>query len=680
MKKAIYSKLAAEGIRKNKRMFIPYILTGSIMVMMFYILSFLVESPTLSQMPGGDSLAMILPLGIGVIGFFSFIFLFYTNSFLIRQRNREFGLYNVLGMDKRNISRIILWESGIVMVLSIAFGLLFGVAFSKFAELGLLNLLHLDISYRLHIGMKSLIQTTGTFALIYLILTLHSLWKVGRLKPLELLQSNRVGEKPPKGNWLLALLGMILLAVAYYFAVTIKEPLTVMMIFFLAVLMVIAATYLLFIAGSVVLCRTLQKKKSYYYKPNHFVSVSSMVYRMKRNGAGLASICILLTMVLVMISSTASLYIGTEDALVNRYPHDINVSVSGETGKGFSREDVETFRKTVEKYSEDAVWRMDYTRGQVSGMFTEDQMLIDVEEVESSNLLAYDDVGYLQVFSLEDYNRLMGTEEELREDECLIYCVRTEYQEDTFRIAGQKSYRVKKVLDTFFDDGEINMLAMPSLCIVVSDFDAFTGPILEMKTSGGQSMMQITWKCGMDLAEKVSVDQKMERNHQIWEELNAMKEEGIHGIKQCFAESREANRRDFFSTYGSLFFLGIILSIVFLFAAVLIIYYKQISEGYEDQARFEIMQKVGMTKKEIHKSINSQILTVFFLPLVFAGLHLAFAFPMIWKLLQLFNLRDLRLLILVTLICYAIFGVFYGIVYKITSNSYYTIVSGAKNG
>ena len=193
-------------------------------------------------------------------------------------------------------------------------------------------------------------------------------------------------------------------------------------------------------------------------------------------------------------------------------------------------------------------------------------------------------------------------------------------------------------------------------------------------------MMQITWKCGMDLAEKVSVDQKMERNHQIWEELNAMKEEGIHGIKQCFAESREANRRDFFSTYGSLFFLGIILSIVFLFAAVLIIYYKQISEGYEDQARFEIMQKVGMTKKEIHKSINSQILTVFFLPLVFAGLHLAFAFPMIWKLLQLFNLRDLRLLILVTLICYAIFGVFYGIVYKITSNSYYTIVSGAKNG
>lgn len=675
MKVGFYPRLAWDGIRKNKRMFFPYILTGSIMVMMFYILCFLTGSSVLARMRGGSVLMELLQLGAGVIGFFSLLFLFYTNSFLVRQRYREFGLYNILGMDKRNISKIMMVESLIVGITAIVFGLIAGAALAKSAELVLLNLLHMDVTFELSIGVHALSKTALVYGAICLVLLVSSLIKVRRSKPLELMQSNRVGEKIPKRTWIYAFIGLLLLGIAYYLSVRMEEPLTALVTFFVAVILVIAATYLLFMSGSVVLCKLLQRNKRYYYKPNHFVSVSSMVYRMKRNGAGLASICILLTMVLVMISATASLYFGGEDSIYSRYPNGVNLKVTFADMRGINKENVEALRRGITEKSGVQIGQNDNCAGTIQGVFTEDGFVVDEDSHIRFSLSTYENVGYLSILSLEDYNRMSGSSEVLADDECMLYCVRTEYTSDTFTMEDGRPYKVKKVLREFYNDGEYKAMAIPAVCVVVEDVTAFVEPVLSMKDSYGKLLLRFDWRCGFDLD---TVEEEIAAADAIREVLRNFDIEGRYSISSYSAESREANRADFFELNGSLFFLGIMLSIVFLLAAVLIIYYKQLSEGYEDRSRFAIMQKVGMTKKDIRKSINSQILTVFFSPLVFAGIHLAFAFPCVWRILTLFNLSNLLLVIVVTILCFVIFGLFYALVYKITSNSYYTIVSGRK--
>ena len=302
MKKGMYFRLAWTGIRKNKKLYTPYILTCIGMVMMSYIVSFLAGSDVLRSMRGGDVMQSMLGFGFGVIGVFSVIFLFYTNSFLIRRRKREFGLYNILGMGKGNLARVLIWESLIIAVIALAVGLAAGILLSKFAELGMINVLNGEITFSLTIAPQSILQTLALFGIVFALILLNALRQIHLTNPIELLRSENAGEKPPKANWFFALAGAVILGIAYYMAVSIEDPISALIWFFVAVTMVIVATYLLFIAGSVAVCRLLQKKKSYYYKTNHFVSVSSMVYRMKRNGAGLASICILCTMVLVMVS------------------------------------------------------------------------------------------------------------------------------------------------------------------------------------------------------------------------------------------------------------------------------------------------------------------------------------------------------------------------------------------
>lgn len=673
MRIGFYPRLALEGIRKNKRMYVPYLLTGSVMVMMFYILRFLAGSPALMHMRGGSTLKELLPLGAGVIGIFSLLFLFYTNSFLIRQRYREFGLYNILGMDKRNVGRIMVVESLIVGLTVIVSGLIVGTALSKAAELVMLNLLRLEVTFELSIDAGAIGTTTLVYGIIYLILLLNSLLRVRRAKPLELMQSNKVGEKVPKRTWVYAVLGLILLGIAYYLAISIEEPMVALVTFFVAVIMVIVATYLLFISGSVVLYRLLQKNKKYYYQPNHFVSVSSMVYRMKRNGAGLASICILLTMVLVMISSSASLYFGEEDCIRSRYPNGVNLSVTFENTDGIRPENVEALCSDIIDKTGMQKELNGICVGEIPGVFTEEGVIIDYGSYTDFSLSTYGDIGFLTIVSLEDYNRMSGNEEILTEDECMLYCVRTEYTADTFTMENGKPYKVKKVLREFYNDGEYNAMIIPNVCIVVKDVAAFAEPVLSMANSYGDPLLRFEWHCGFDFD---TAEEEIAVADAIRDVLRTFDIEGKYGIYSYEIESREANRAEFFELYGSLFFLGIMLSFVFLLAAVLIIYYKQLSEGYEDRSRFEIMQKVGMTKKEIRRSINSQVLTVFFSPLAFAGVHLAFAFPFVWRILMLFNLSNQPFVIAVTALCFVIFGLFYALVYKITSNSYYSIVSG----
>lgn len=681
MKKGFYRKLAWTGIRKNKKLYTPYLLTCIGMVMMFYIVSFLSTSDLLTSMAGGDTMRSMLGLGCGVIGVFSLIFLFYTNSFLIRRRKKEFGLYNILGMGKGNLARVLLWESGIIALLSLGVGLFAGILLSKFAELGMVNLLTADTTFTLSIETQSVVNTLLLFAVIFLLILLNTLRQIHLTNPIELLHSESTGEKPPKANWFVALLGLVILAAAYYLAVTIQDPISALIWFFVAVVMVIIATYLLFISGSVAFCRLLQKKKSYYYKTNHFVSVSSMVYRMKRNGAGLASICILCTMVLVMVSSTVCLYLGTEDSLRSRYPRNINLDTTVSDVSLFDSPQADTVRALSQQAAQENGVSpeniLDYRVAGFGGYVQNGRVITDVAQYSPFLMSSVADTWQVFIVPLEDYNRLMGQNETLEPGEVILYTTKTDtYQEDTIAINDAEPLRVKKTVEDFADNGIDTMQIIPSLYLFVPNFDEYVTPLLSLTNSDGNAIVTLHWLYGFDLncddATQIKIQSQLE------EGLQNNKLYGTQDYFSTFCEGVAEDRAGFYGMNAGLFFLGILLGIVFIFAAVLIMYYKQVSEGYEDQSRFDIMQKVGMTKKEIRKSINSQVLTVFFLPLVTAGIHLAFAFPLIYKLLALFSLTNLKLLILLTVGCYLIFAFFYVLVYRITSKAYYSIVSGAR--
>lgn len=691
MKMTFYPKMAWMGIRKNSRMYVPYLLTCAGMIAMYYIMAFLAFSNVLLKVEGGEILNAIMGLGSIVIGVFALIFLFYTNSFLIRRRKKEFGLYNILGMGKANLAHVLIWENVMSFLISLGGGLTVGILLSKFSELCLLKLVHMETGFSMQIDWEALCRTVTLFAVIFLLLLLNALRQVRLANPIELLHSEQVGEKPPRANWILAIAGAVILAGAYYIAVSIEDPITAMLWFFVAVVMVIIATYLLFIAGSVTLCRILQRKKEYYYKTQHFISVSSMMYRMKRNGAGLASICILGTMVLVMLSSTICMYVGAEDALRDLYPRNIDVTVETYDSDGLWSGICEDLAKQAEDAAKASGQEpeniMNYKTAAIAGAVIGDQISLSKTEMEQYNIDSYSDLWEFYVVSLDEYNRVMGTEETLKEDEAIICTTKAPYKEDTIAIQGGKTYKIKKEVKEFAPVPSDAMTIFSSMFLIVPDFDAWvqeTEALLAAIPQGEISIMldskiEYVWVYGYDLA---CAD---ETQNQIINRLNesvlAYKAEhpGTDGeVFTVYSGGVATARESFYTLYGGIFFLGIMLGIVFVFAAVLIVYYKQISEGYEDQSRFEIMQKVGMTKREIRKSINSQMLTVFFLPLVTAGIHLAFAFPLIYKLIQLFGIDNLQLLICAAGICFVIFGLFYVLVYRLTSEAYYSIVSGAR--
>ncbi len=466
------------------------------------------------------------------------------------------------------------------------------------------------------------------------------------------------------------------MAIAYNLAVSIDEPLTALVLFFVAVLLVIVGTYLLMISGSVAFCKLLQRNQKYYYQPNHFVSVSSMIYRMKRNGAGLASICILLTMVLVMISSTTALYFGEEDSVRNKCPNNVNIVTTFDSIDGISEANLNMLREEIQTISGEKI-KLEGMRTtcRISGLITQNGIIINVDNYEEFSVGDYDQVGNLSVMALEDYNNMMGTDKTLATDECFVFCDRLNYQWDTFTMEYGETYQVKEHLQDFPVDGDAMALVVPTVFLVVDDIYAFTKPVRELKDRTGNPLMTYEWRVGFDVDTE---EKERETATALRERFRALYMENKETFYSFSIQSREAQRDAFYDLFGSLFFIGIMLSIVFLMAAVLIIYYKQLSEGYEDHARFEIMQKVGMTKRDIRKSINSQMLTVFFLPLILAGVHLGFAFPFISKILVLFGFDNTLLNIIVNAVCFAVFGVFYALVYKITSNVYYGIVSGRR--
>lgn len=680
MKMGFYPKLAWEGIRKNKRLYLPYIMTCIGMVMMHYIISYLSGAAILDSVLGSETVGYAMSLGSWVIAVFSVLFLFYTNSFLIRRRKKEFGLYNILGMGKWNIGRIVLWESVIVAVLSLVLGLAAGALLAKVFELAVANLMGAQITYEITIAPDVMVGTGMIYGGIFLLLLLNSLRQIATSNPLELLRSENAGEKPPKANWLVGLAGVIILGIAYYIALTIESPVTALAIFFVAAGMVIVATYFLFGAGSVVMCRLLQKNKRYYYKANHFVSVSSMTYRMNRNGAGLASICVLLTMVMVMLSSTAALYVGTEEQVLSRYPRDINLQIAMNEYASLDNTKLDANRAEITGILGDDLSKVenlvDYRVGNTSGMLSNGEFSNERQDMQNFDYGMANDAVLLFVVPLEDYNRIMGTQQTLDDDEVLIYGYRTDYDAPTIRVNDGQTYRVKEVVDDWVSNGEASMTVIPTVYVFTNDVDAFTKPMQGMTTDWGTPMMTFDWMyCfDMDATEEEIADVFYAIRNSQW--MNGLYES--EEVASVTAECQDIEREGFYAMFGGLLSLGILLSILFLAAAVLIIYYKQISEGYEDQKRFDIMRKVGMTKRDIRKSINSQMLTVFFLPLITAGIHLSVAFPIIHKILQMFNMHNIALHIATTAGCFLIFGAFYALVYRITSNAYYSIVSGAR--
>ena len=674
MKRGFYPRLAWSGMRKNSKLYLPYTLACIGMTAMFYILMHLAYSPALELLSSSGEVSTILRLGSFVIGVFSLLFLFYTNSFLVRRRFKEFGLYNVLGMNKGNISRVLAWEALINALISLVGGLFLGIALSKLAELGLVNIMGGKTDLNLRVSVNALEFTTLFYCGIFLLIYLNSLIKIRRSSASELVKSENFGEKPPRANWLFGLAGIVILAAAYYIAVSIKTPLTALSLFFIAVIMVIVATYLIFIAGSVWICRLLQKNKRYYYKKNHFVSVSSMVYRMKRNGAGLASICILATMVLVMISSTTCLYFGAEDALRDRYPRDISISASYSGLDSMTDENISALRGEISAAVGGAETEniLDYRCASLVGSLENGILDLSEASIYSTAMTTYDYVAEVYIVPLADYNAIAGTNESLGSDEAMIYAYRMDYTDKTFAVDELVSFRVKKVLDSFpIADGSAMASIAPTVFVIVPDFADTVAKLGGAVSSSGDEPASLSWNYAFDTP--VSDEEETAMCERIGERLSECSETG--GYLYYSRESLAANRADFYGMFGGLFFLGIMLSIAFICAAVLIIYYKQISEGYEDRRRFEIMQNVGMTKKEIRSSINSQLLTVFFLPLIFAGLHLGFAFPFIHKLLMLFNLSNLPLLIGTTAISFGVFALLYAVVFRVTSNAYYNIVS-----
>ena len=682
MRAELYPKLAWDGIRKNKRFYLPYILTCIGMIMMFYIIHYLAAMQTLRNMPGGDSMKTILGFGVWVIVLFAAIFLFYTNSFIMRRRQKEFGLYNMLGMGKNHLSILLFWENLILFIISMFLGLLGGILLSKMAELFLTMLIGGEVTYTLRIDMEAFKDTWIIFISIFVLIFTKGLFQIRTSSAIALIKSENYGEKPPKANYLLGIAGIIILAVAYYIALSIKSPLTALSWFFIAVCMVIIATYLLFICGSVMLCKLLQKNKNYYYKPNHFVSVSSMAYRMKRNGAGLASICILSTMVLVIMMGSGSLYVGKEDSLNTRYPHDFTISVDYLTegdSQLYSKEKEDAFYAQIDNVLNNLNVPIQNKETSLStnvtGLLYNGKLILDPYTVDSANTDTMEYVTQIYLVSLDEYNQSMDTQKTLNKNEVFIYCVRRTYDNSTITLSDGTTLTVKEQLSNMMNTGESAMLIIPSVFIVTNDMDSLIKSFNKELGDMPQKYLcrlESSYLFDTDLSDKQQIELAQEIHKQIIELDSSDNSQYYSYSIECKAQERD----EFYGTFGGIFFLGIFLSIIFLSATVLIIYYKQITEGYEDEARFEIMRKVGMTAQDIRTSINSQMLTVFFLPLAIAAIHTAFAFSIVQKLLAIFNLYNTTLSLMVTLVTIVIFGIFYGIVYKITSNAYYTIVSG----
>lgn len=683
MNSKIYGKLAVTNLKNNRKSYIPYILASAFSVMMYFIMDNLYRNRSLVEK--GSPLAIMLSYADAVLLIFSIIFLFYINSFLIKRRKKELGIYNILGMGKGHLGKMLFLESVITTVASIIGGILAGILLSKLVYLILLKILHMGGKIEYRISLASTGMTTILFGAIFILIFLYNLLQMKLSNPIELLRGGNTGEREPKTKWIMTIIGILCLAGGYSIALITKEPLQALGQFFIAVLLVVVGTYALFMAGSITLLKILRRKKSYYYKTRHFTAVSGMIYRMKQNAVGLANICILSTMVLVMVSMTVSLYGGMNDVITTRFPYEAQITSSGINQKEEGQIE-EIIKNMTKKNHTVPTSQIRFHIGRFTTVYNSKTKKFDMM---AAGDYANSNAADLVMIPLSDYNQTEGKNVNLKENEVLLYHRnhnrnhnrndnRSHKKSDTEALKNKKviqlnsiSYKVVDELDRLAIAKADTTSFIDGWYVVVKDSSIITSYLKdiyensniydELKEYYGKIQYSYSFNLNGSRANRAKTEKSIQKQLQ-------------KKFANCSIESRELSRESFYELYGGFLFIGIFLGIIFLMATTLIIYYKQISEGYDDRERYQIMQKVGMSKKEVRQSIRSQVLLVFFLPLIMAVIHLAFAFKIITKLLSVLNLTNVSLFFMYTVGTVAVFAVIYAIIYSITAKEYYKIL------
>lgn len=655
-----FLKLAAGNMKRNGRTYIPYMLSCSMTVAVYYIVKSLSMNPGLKHMRGGDLLSYMLFLCSYLVGAFALIFLFYTNSFLMKRRKKEFGIFHILGMKKSHIARTLAWETLYTALVGITGGLVAGIALDKAMFLLAACVIRAKAPLGFFLSGKVVLTTVLLFAAVFFLIFVNSVRQIQMTNATMLLKADNVGEKEPKTKRIMALLGTLCVGAGYYLAQTTKNQVALFTIFFVAAALVILGTYLLFAAGSIALLKALRKNKKYYYKTKHFISISGMIYRMKQNAAGLANICILSTAVLIMVSSTSALMLDIEGIRRTRYPNDFSIYARGSGAQ--SLEGFDKVRGLLGQMNQKAAQEMQYSYLALPVLHDNGAFLVrhPALNIEACSL------AVLVFVTLDEYNAAMGTGRTLQKDEVLIYSNREAFDNPVLKIFD-KEYQIKEKLNRFMGNGNIMSIIINAYFVVLPDGDERQELYEKQREALAGDASEIQYYYGFD----VDVDEagQMEIYGAI---LNWYAENGYPAT----VESRAAEGRDFDVIYGGFFFLGIFLGSLCIMATALIIYYKQISEGFDDRERFEMMRRVGMSDAEVRGAIRSQVLTMFFLPPAAAGIHVAAASPMIGRMLLMLNFLNLKFYIICMAACFFVFLAAYFCIYLLTAGTYYKIVTG----
>lgn len=667
----LYFKLAKTNLSNNKPFYIPYIISSIITVAMLYMMSFLSDNKGLNKIMGADSLAIIFRLGVGIIVIFSYIFLFYTNSFIIKRRKKEIGVYNILGMEKRHLSKVLFVETIYSAIISLVCGIIVGIAFSKFILMVLYGIIGIHKTVEFFVNIHGIILCVVSFGILFLLTFLYNFMQIKLANPIELLRGTNVGEREPKTKIFMTIVGVVCLAIAYYIAITTENPLKVLTLFFVAVLLVIIGTFALFTAGSIALLKLLRNNKKFYYNKRHFMAVSGMLYRMKQNAAGLASICILSTMVLVVISTTVSMYVGIQDELMARYPNDVCVTVdynsvidkSSEIEKAIFDEIDSAEVKNKKAFSYLSVFV-----GQKGDDFTTDKEHLSYQNSYLFYILSKDD--FIKIDN--SFKDKIGN---ISKGEAVVV-LNKKYDKKDIKIFG-KNYKVNKSFEHTEDNDLYVISTLNGLGYIILDNDESVQELYDMQEKMlGKGANYYTNKIRFDFKsgnkkQKAAAYKKIDNvvKKYFKENKNDKKE-----ISSYWVESRQENEQNFYLLYGGLFFLGIFLGTMFLMVTVMIIFYKQITEGYDDRERYQILEKVGMSSREVKDTIKSQIRIVFVLPIFAAAVHVTAAFPMVNRILKMLNLNNEKLFAGCLAATIIAFAVIYYLVFKVTSRAYYKIV------
>ena len=651
MFKLIFS-MATSNLKKNHSLYLPYALTTIMVTMILYITHALSAMPELSTLRGGGAIAQTLGFGVIVVQLVALLTILYANAFVTKNRLKEYGLYSILGLDRKNIQLLSFIELLLFSVVSVGLGVVLGIVFHRFSFAVLLKLIRIPIGIEYSMQLGSVGFVLVSMAFIFGVVFFLNATKMYMSRPLEMLSEKKKGETKGRFILLRALIGAGLLGGAYYMSQTIEAPVAALYSFFVAVLLVVLATYILFDAGSIALLSLLQKNKRLFYQPTNFISISNLKFRMRKNAAGLASICILSTMVLVTLATTVALQTGTADLLKKSYPTDYSATAFVE--------DTSTIPQLSEQISK--------IKAQSKGTITNEMNYLSVLRAAKSMEGGVDIEGvypgdspaaFITFLSADDYNRIFGTNYKPSDNEVVLGLVKgADKNVSAIRVNGQLTLQVKEMMAT--SDFKEKLPQLPYVAdnvyvAVVKD------PSKMIDGKLGRGFYYALWNTSTDIQGKT---EEFEAYANV---LEASKDDFIT------VGSREDAAKDIYGFMGSLLFVGALLSVAFFIGAVLVIYYKQISEGYEDRDRFVILQKLGIDQKTIKKSINRQVLIVFFLPLVTAFIHTAFAFKMYRKIIQLFGV-DGNVTLNATIVIGAIFVVVYLIVYQITSRSYYKII------